>query len=403
MRRPPLEVAEVFRSCQDDYFARFPCSAQQRRVFQDVVACRTAALGGHLQKCEHCGHEQISYNSCRNRHCPKCQGKRQADWLQSRTADLLEVPYFHIVFTLPKLLAGLALQNKRRLYSMLFRAACETLLTIARDPKHLGAKIGFLAILHTWGQTLLHHPHLHCVVPAGGLSADESRWLPSRKGFFLHVRVLSRLFQKKFLAFLGQAYRENQLVFEGQCQHLATASGWSNFLEKLQQTDWVVYSKPPFGSPQQVLKYLARYTHRVAISNSRLISLGDGKIVFRYKDYRRDNRQATMTLETVEFTRRFLLHVLPKRFVRIRHYGFLANRCRREKLALCRQLLNPGSRSPSLDTLPPNGTEPFELCPACQKGRMVVLLKLPPMVAWTEPRMNSPDQNAIAQIVPLFL
>jgi len=403
VRRPLLEVAEVFRSCQDDYFARFPCSAQQRRVFQDIVACRTAALGGHLQRCDDCGHEQISYNSCRNRHCPKCQGKRQVDWLQSRTADLLEVPYFHIVFTLPKLLAGLALQNKRRLYSMLFRAACETLLTIARDPKHLGAKIGFLAILHTWGQTLLHHPHLHCVVPAGGLSADESRWIPSRKGFFLHVRVLSRLFQKKFLSFLHQAYRENQLVFEGQCQHLATASGWSNFLEQLQQTDWVVYSKPPFGSPQQVLKYLARYTHRVAISNYRLISLGDGKIIFRYKDYRRDHRQATMTLETVEFTRRFLLHVLPKRFVRIRHYGFLANRCRREKLALCRQLLNSGSRSPSLDTLPPNGTEPFELCPACQKGRMVVLLKLPPMVAWTEPRMNSPDQNAITQIVPLFL
>ena len=403
MRTHRLEVADVFRSCQDDYSATYSWSAQQRRVFQNIVACRTAALGGHLQRCEHCGHEQISYNSCRDRHCPKCQGKKQADWLQSRMADLLKVPYFHIVFTLPEPLGPLALQNKRRLYNLLFRAACETLETIAQDPKHLGAKIGFLAVLHTWGQSLLHHPHLHCVVPAGGLFADESRWIPSRKGFFLPVRVLSRLFQKKFLSFLGQAYRQNQLVFEGQCQHLATRSCWSDFLGKLQQTEWVVYSKPPFGSPQQVLKYLARYTHRVAISNYRLISLGDGKIVFRYKDYRRDHRQRTMTLETVEFTRRFLLHVLPKRFVRIRHYGFLANRCRREKLALCRQLLNSGSRSPSLDTLRPNGTEPSELCPACQKGRMVVLLKLPPILTWMEPRMNSPGQHAIAQIVPLFL
>ena len=392
MRTHRLEVADVFRSCQDDYCATYSWSAQQRRVFQNIVACRTAALGGHLQRCEQCGHEQISYNSCRDRHCPKCQGKKQADWLQSRMADLLEVPYFHIVFTLPEPLGTLALQNKCRLYNLLFRAACETLVTIAQDPKHLGAKIGFLAVLHTWGQSLLHHPHLHCVVPAGGLSVDESRWIPSHQGFFLPVRVLSRLFQKKFLSFLRQAYRQNQLVFEGQFQHLATRSSWSDFLEKLQQTDWVVYSKPPFGSPQQVLKYLARYTHRVAISNYRLISLSNGKIIFHYKDYRRDNRQRTMTLKTVEFTRRFLLHVLPKRFVRIRHYGFLANRCRREKLALCRQLLNSGSRSPSLDTPRPNGTEQPELCPACQKGRMVVLLNLPPMITWMEPRMNSPGQ-----------
>ena len=403
MRRARLEVAEVFRSCQNDYLASHPVSAQQHRVLQDMIACRTAALGGHLRRCEQCGHEEISYNSCRNRHCPKCQAKRQADWLEARSADLLEVPYFHIVFTLPNQLSPLALQNKRRFYSMLFRAASETLLTLARDKKHLGAKIGFLAILHTWGQNLLHHPHLHCVVPAGGLSPDERCWIRSRKDFFLPVRVLSRLFQKKFLAFLRQAYRENRFVFEGQCQHLATAGGWSDFLQQLQQTEWVVYSKPPFGSPQQVLKYLARYTHRVAISNHRLISLADGKIVFHYQNYRRNHRQCTMTLQIVEFTRRFLLHVLPKRFVRIRHYGFLANRCRREKLALCRQLLNTKSSAPSLDSPRPNGTDPPERCPACRKGRMVVLQKLPPMVTGIEPRMNSPNQDAMAQIVPFFL
>lgn len=386
-----LDVAEVFRRYHDQYLATHAASRQQRWVLHDLMACRTAALGGHRRRCGDCGHEQIAYNSCRNRHCPKCQAQKQAAWLEARRADLLEVPYYHIVFTLPEALGPLALQNKRLLYGLLFRAASETLLTIARDPRHLGAKIGFTAVLHTWGQRLLHHPHLHCVVPAGGLSDDEQRWVAAREQFFLPVRVLSRLFRGKYLAYLQQAYREGHLVLAGRLKDLAEPSAWGTFLAPIAQTDWVVYAKAPFGSAEQVLKYLARYTHRVALSNRRLVSLDEGQVAFRYKDYRRGQREGVLRLAAVEFIRRFLLHVLPKGFVRIRHYGLLANRCRREKLHRCRQLL--GSVAPS-ETEPVSAPEAAlsegrALCPVCQRGRMLITEKLPPSRAGPAPHSNA--------------
>ncbi len=393
MTQPRLDVAEVFRRYQDAYRATYAPSLEQRRVMRDLIACRTAALGGHLRRCDACGHEQIAYNSCRNRHCPKCQTQKQAAWLEAQCANLLEVPYYHIVFTLPQGLRRLALQNKRTLYGLLFRAAAETLLTIARDPKHLGAKIGFTAVLHTWGQTLLHHPHLHCVVPAGGLAPDKQRWIGTREQFFLPVRVLSRLFRGKYLAYLRQAYRDGQLVLAGRLKNLVEPSAWRAFVAPLAQTDWVVYAKAPFGSAEQVLKYLARYTHRVAISNRRLVSLNDGQVAFHYKDYRRGQRERVMRLAAVEFMRRFLLHVLPKGFVRIRHYGLLANRCRKDNLRLCRRLLgsvvqrDPGTEPAS----PPEAASIERLCPLCHTGSMLIVARLPPWEAAPEPRMNSPN------------
>jgi hypothetical protein len=393
--RPRLEAAEVFRSCQDEYFATHSASAQQRRAFRNIVACRTAALGGHVNRCDRCAHEEVSYNSCRDRHCPKCQARRQADWCEARGRDLLDVPYFHLVFTLPNQLAPLALQNQRVLYNLLFRAAAETLLTLARDQKHLGAHIGFLAILHTWGQTLLHHPHLHCLAPGGGLSPDQTRWIPSRKGFLLPVRVLSRLFRHKFLAFLRRANRRQQLFFEGALRDLARPEPWRRFLQSLRQTEWVVYAKPPFGSPRRVLKYLARYTHRTAISNDRLIAFDRGRVAFAYKDYRRGHARRVMILQAPEFVRRFLLHALPKGFVRIRCFGFLANGCRKRKLALCRRLLHmpcPEPRSPqSVDALA--DAPDRHPCPVCRQGRMIRIETLAPMAGRTEPRMNSPDRK----------
>ncbi len=390
MSPPRLEVAEVFRRDQDAYLATHSASFEQRRVIQDLIACRTAAFGGHLRRCHECSHEQIAYNSCRNRHCPKCQGHKQAAWLEAQCANLLEVPYYHIVFTLPQALSPLALQNKRVLYGLLFRAASETLSTIARDPKHLGAKIGFTAVLHSWGQTLLHHPHLHCVVPAGGLSTDERRWIAAREQFFLPVRVLSRLFRGKYLSYLQQAYRQGELVLAGRLQHLVCPRAWRALLEPLWKIKWVVYAKAPFGSAEQVLKYLARYTHRVAISNRRLVSLKDGQVAFRYKDYRQGRRERVMRLEAVEFMRRFLLHVLPKGFVRIRHYGFLSNRSRKEKLLLCRRLLGSLVQP---DAEPASSTDAAIewLCPRCHTGRMLIVARLPRRGAGPEPRMNSPN------------
>lgn len=380
MSRPRPEVAEVFCRYEDQYLAAYAASPQQRRVIRDLVACRTAALGGHVRQCDACGHKEIAYNSCRNRHCPKCQASKQAAWLAARRADLLDVPYYHLVFTLPQALGPLALQNKRLLYGLLFRAAAETLQTIARDEKHLGARIGFTAVLHTWGQTLLHHPHLHCVVPGGGLSEDGQRWIAAREGFFLPVRVLSRLFRGKYLAYLRQAYQDGELVRAGGLKDLAIPSAWHAFLAPLQKTDWVVYAKAPFGSAEQVLKYLARYTHRVAISNRRLIALEEDQVTFSYKDYRRGQRERRMRLSAVEFMRRFLLHVLPKGFVRIRHYGLLANRCRRDNLRLCRRLLGSLAPPEPEPASPPDAAccEGPDLCPACRQHRMRVVAKLPP-------------------------
>jgi len=306
-----------------------------------IEVCRTAALGGHVEKCSQCNLTRIAYNSCRNRHCPKCQNSERADWLKSREAELLPVEYFHVVFTIPEQMARIAFYNKEVVYSILFQAASETLLTIARDPKHLGAEIGFFAILHTWGQNLLHHPHVHCVVPGGGLSPDYDRWIGCKPGFFLPVRVLSRLFRRLFLEALEDAFYQGKLCFFGETESLREAFAFAACLVSQENREWAIYAKPPFGGPAQVLEYLGRYTHRVALSNERILGVSNGEVAFQWKDYRHKDKQKSrvMTLPADEFIRRFLIHALPPGFPRIRHFGFLANRHRREKLTLCRQLL----------------------------------------------------------------
>ena len=323
MARPKLEVADIFRQCGAQYRRKQKAhlSRAQRRVMRAIETCRTAVMGGHVNQCTQCGHRVISYNSCRNRHCPKCQSLAKAKWLEARQAELLPVTYFHVIFTIPQTLASIALQNKRNVYNILFRAVSKTLLGIAGDPKHLGASIGFIAILHTWGQNLLHHPHIHCVVPGGGLSTDGRRWIKSRKKFFLPVKVLSRRFRRLFLQYFDEAYKAGKLGFHGSLEHLNDPDEFSRFLKPARMTEWVVYAKPPFGGPKQVFDYLGRYTHRVAISNHRLTALDGDKVTFRWRDYRHGNRPKEMTLEADEFIRRFLLHVLPGGFVRIRHYG----------------------------------------------------------------------------------
>ena len=396
MSAPRLEVAEVFKSCQEEYLREHAVSREQRKALSDILACRTAALGGHLLRCDECSYQEIAYNSCRNRHCSKCQAARQADWCFEQAQNLLDVPYCHVVFTLPEGLSPLALQNQRLVYQLLFRAASQTLLTIARDERHLGARIGFVAVLHTWGQTLTHHPHLHCLVPAGGLAPDRDSWISCKKGFFLPVRVLSALYQGKFLSFLRQARRDQALEFHGKLTELAREGSWRRFLEDLKAANWVVYAKPPFGSPEQVVKYLSRYTHRVAIHNARLISLRDGQVSFSYKDYRQGDKRLTMTLSATEFTRRFLLHVLPKGFVRIRHYGFLANRVRQEQLTTCRKLLGESPLKPLAAGSKghrDSSSEPTS-CPACNQGRLIPIRTLPPWLLLIEPRMNSPNKAA---------
>lgn len=341
-----------------------------------LASCRTAALGGHRLACDHCGHSQMAYNSCRNRHCPKCQAGARGEWLEARRADLLPVNYFHVVFTLPAPLAQLAWQNKRVMYEALFRASAETLQEIAADQKHLGAKIGFLSVLHTWGQNLLHHPHIHCVVPGGGLAADEGRWVSCRANFFLPVRVLSRVFRGKYVARLREAYRRGELSFHGELARHSSPEAFGAWLRRAYLTDWVVYAKPPFGGPEQVLKYLARYTHRVAISNDRLLAMEGDHVTFHWKDFARGQRWRTMTLQANEFIRRFLLHVLPSGFTRIRHYGFLANCHAQAKLALCRRLLRDDPPATcehpdqaSVVSTPSREVEP-ERCPSCGVGRL---------------------------------
>jgi hypothetical protein len=382
MTRPRLEVADVFRNHGDAFLdlSGATLSPEQRRALSDIAACRTAALGGHVEECDRCGHRQIAYNSCRNRHCPKCQATAAAQWMEAREQELLPVEYFHVVFTLPALLGPIALQNPRTVYGILFRAAAETLRQIAADPKHLGAEIGFLAVLHTWGQNLQHHPHVHCVVPGGGLAPDGARWIACRPGFFLPVRVLSRVFRGKFLALLGHAFDQGKLSFHGKLRMLADVGEFQRRLTASAQTEWVVYAKPPFGGPEQVLKYLARYTHGVAISNRRLVALEDGEVKFHVKDYAHGGGAKTMTLKATEFIRRFLLHVLPAGFVRIRHYGFLANRVCREKLALCRALLRvettPEPVTPEPAAAPQEtveGQAVTKVCPSCGVGRMVIV------------------------------
>jgi hypothetical protein len=338
--RPKLEVADIFRRHGEAWRAANAghLSLGQLRVMSAIEACRTAVLGGHVERCEDCAHTRIAYNSCRNRHCPKCQWSAAAEWLADREAELLPVPYFHVVFTLPAEISAIAYQNKTKVYGLLFKAAADTLTTIAADPKHLGADIGFMTVLHTWGQNLDHHPH--CIVPAGGISPDGKQWIGCRPNFFLPVRVLSRLFRRLFTERLVALHGAGELQFFGSLAHLASARAFSAYLAPLRECEWVVYAKRPFCGPGQVLSYLARYTHRVAISNSRILSLSDRKVCFRWKDYRQDGKAKVMTLTASEFIRRFLLHVLPDGFHRIRHYGLFANGHRAERIKLCRQLLD---------------------------------------------------------------
>lgn len=337
--RPRFEVADVVRAFGAEYRLAHQASGAQERVLQNISSCRTAALGGHVDQCGSCGHERISYNSCRDRHCPKCQAPRRAQWLADRIERLLPTPYFHVVFTIPDDLNPIALRNRRLVYGILFDAASKTLLTIARDPKHLGAEIGATAVLHTWGQNLLLHPHLHCVVTGGGLSPGAGSWVAGRQSYFLPVKVLSKLFRGKFLAALEAAYRNGELDLAGSTEELSDPLVWARLRDRLYRKNWVVYAKPPFGGAEQVFRYLGRYTHRVAIANRRILNVDGHGVTFSVKDYRNGAKKTRLTLGGGEFLRRFLLHVLPKGFVRIRHYGLLAGRNVDTKLAAARLLL----------------------------------------------------------------
>jgi Putative transposase/Transposase zinc-binding domain len=380
MSRPALEVADILR----DHGAAWRranaghVSLDQMKVMSAIERCRTAALGGHVARCEGCAHTVIAYNSCRNRHCPKCQGAAATEWLAAREADLLPVAYFHVVFTLPARIAAIAYQNKAVIYDILFTASAETVTTIAADPKHLGARIGITAVLHTWGSALTHHPHVHMIVPGGGISADGSRWISSRSNFLVHVKVLARLFRGKFLAMLMDTHSGGRLKFLNTYAGLADKKTFKKFLAPLRRIKWVVYCKDPFGGPEQVLRYLSRYTHRVAISNRRLVAADDGGVSFRWKDYRIEGhgRWKTMTLTPHEFIRRFLMHVLPKGFHRIRHYGLFANGNRAANIAKARELLAVPARSEQPDTSEAAAiNEPHMLhrpCPCCG-GRMFII------------------------------
>ena len=395
MERPKLEVADILRRYGATYHAEHEgsLSVAQRRVMQAIEACRTAALGGHREQCDTCEHQRIAYNSCRNRHCPKCQSLARAAWIDDRKAELLNCPYFHVVFTLPEEIAAIAYQNKAVVYNLLFAATAETLRTIGADPKHLGAEIGFFAVLHTWGQNLMHHPHLHCVVPGGGLSFDGERWVACRPGFFLPVRVLSRFFRRRFLELLHQAFDRHELEFFSGLAALRDRQAFSRYLDPLRTKEWVVYAKAPFAGPEQVLDYVGRYTHRVAISNNRLLDMEDGHVSFRWKDYRDGDAQKTLRLTAPEFIRRFLLHVLPPGLQRIRYYGFLGNRYRQEKLERCRELLNmkpePAKSAETSETSEPHTAADYRdrcealtgvslrECPACHRGHMIPIGEIP--------------------------
>jgi hypothetical protein len=380
VRRTKHEVADIFRRYGPAWRRTRTghLSLGQLQVMSAVESCRTAALGGHVERCGDCGTERIAYNSCRNRHCPKCQGAAARDWLAAREADLLPVPYFHVVFTLPVEIADVGYQNKRVVYDALLRTSSEALLTIAADPKHLGARIGITAVLHSWGSAMTHHPHVHMIVPGGGMSPDGERWIACRPGFLLPVKVLSRLFRRLMLTRLADAHRAGRLAFFGELEGLHDADVFATYLAPLRRKDWFVYAKPPFAGPKAVLAYLSRYTHRIAISNNRLISMDDEGVTFRVKDYRRGGRERyrTMTLDPPEFIRRFLLHVLPKGFHRIRHYGLLASATRKANLARARVLLKapaPADKPPADDTT--GQTVPTDHRPSCPHcgGRMVVV------------------------------
>ena len=381
-----LEVADIFRAFGPAYREARELPLRHLRVMRAIEICRTADLGGHLDQCDHCGTIRISYNSCRNRHCPKCQCLEKERWLEAREKDLLPTPYFHVVFTLPEGLRPLALRNQKVLYNLLFKAVSETLTELARDSKHLEAEIGFMAILHTWSQTLIDHPHLHCLVTGGGLSLDGKRWLRSKKDFFIPVKVLSCLFRGKFLDGLKREYEAGELRFPGQIEGLKEASAFTRFLTNLYHQPWVVYCKPPLKRPEKVVDYLGRYTHRVALSNDRLIKMEDNRVTFRWRDSADNNKIKLLTLEAFEFIRRFLLHVLPEQFVKIRYYGILSHRSRKGKLLRCKKLLGVLIPEESKEVLKETwqdlltritGVDP-RVCPYCGKGKMIQRETLPP-------------------------
>jgi hypothetical protein len=389
MNRPPLEMADIVRFAGESFLQRSQrwISWQHQKVLLAITRCRTAALGGHRDRCSGCGHTAVSYNSCRNRHCPKCQGNARQRWLQARERELLPTPYVHIVFTLPREVASLALQNKQVIYNLLFHASAETLLEIARDPRHLGAEIGFFSVLHTWNQRLQHHPHIHCVLAAGGLAPDHSHWISSHRSFFLPVKVLSRVFRGKFVAGLTTAFREGKLQFHGHLIPLAQPRIFASWLRLLFSHDWTVYAKRPFGGPGHALRYLGNYTHRVALSNHRLVALTNDDVIFRWRDSAHGNKKRLMTLPVDEFLRRFLLHLLPRGFVRIRSFGFLANRQRALLLPLCFRLLQGRQNIPATPAAisPGQPHSPWK-CPVCgatmhvleQLSATQLLLRSPP-------------------------
>ncbi len=389
MDRPKLEVADVFRRYGDAYRLQHGASlsSAQRRVMTAIEVCRTAALGGHLERCDCCNHERPCYDSCGDRHCPKCQSLARAEWVEKRKSEVLQTHYFHVVFTIPEQITSIAYQNKDLVYGILFRATAATLTTIAADPKHLGAEIGFFAILHSWGQNLLFHPHLHCVVPGGGISPDGARWISCRPNFFLPVKVLSQLFRRLFLQYLQESFDAGKLQFFTSLQALKNPQAFNRHLDLVRDVEWVVYAKPPFAGPQQVVDYVGRYTHRVAISNHRIVDIADGQVKFNWRDYRDNNQQKTMPLSADEFIRRFLLHVLPSRFHRIRYYGFLGNRYRKEQLESCRQLLGmtPPTESSAEPATPEDYRDRYERltgrslreCPVCHRGCMIPIKVLP--------------------------
>jgi len=400
MPRSSLEVADIFRDHGPAWrhAQASHLSLGQLKVMSAIEHCRTAALGGHVAQCIDCDRTQIAYNSCRNRHCPKCQGGAAKEWLAAREAELLPVPYYHVVFTLPALISDIAYQNKREIYTLLFKAASETLITIAADPKHLDARIGITAVLHTWGQALTHHPHVHCIVPGGGISPDGERWVSCRPGFFLPVRVLSRLFRRLFIEKLTMAHKAGRLKFFGAHVPLIDANAFADYLAPASKCEWVVYAKRPFAGPRQVLAYLSRYTHRVAIANRRLISANDNGVTFKWKDYRTTkghkcrDRPKTMTLGTDEFIRRFLIHVLPDRLHRIRHYGLFSNGSRVANIARARELLNtPNPQSEAGNDNADTGEEPdaTQCCRSCG-GRMIVIETFEHGCA---PRSHSPPEG----------
>jgi hypothetical protein len=386
MQRPRgVEVADIFRQHGPEYRQTHLLPLQHLRIMRAVEICRTAELGGHKEQCEECGHIEISYNSCRNRHCPKCQTLRKENWIKDRGQDLLPVEYFHVVFTVPSELNPMFIMNPRVMCNLLFRSASETLLELADNPKHLGARIGFMVILHTWGQNLMEHPHVHCVVTGGGLSPDNS-WVSCRKGFFIPVRVMSSLFRGKFLDHLKKSFDDEDLIFPGGIAHLKDPRIFEVFRRQFYHKKWVVYCKPPFDGAEGVLQYLGRYTHRIAISNNRILTLQDGEVSFRWRDYSDGDRQKTMTVTAHEFIRRFLLHVLPHRYVRIRHFGLLSNRNRKDDISVCRMLLDSGKTTTREKDKQETWQEQLlricgidvTTCPVCKNGRMLTVELLPP-------------------------